>query len=346
MTYKISIIIPTYNAGNFLMNALNSIFDQTIGFNNIEVIIPDDCSNDNTRTLLKDLDEKYENIKPILFKENSGSPSKGRNVGINEANGKYIMFLDQDDSYKEDICEKLYGTAEEYNADIVNCRLYLSKNGENIEEGNVLDNKEEVMVLNSIDENPSLLVTTAIWNKIYNRSFVLENNIQFAVNELYEDTYFNIQAFTKASKIVSLNKYFGIYYNIRESGEDKATSKTFNKANLIKMYKGFKSILKYLEKNNKSYPEFEFQTLMGFTKWILLSDCEKEKKLELYREFKTYYKKFSLFLKLENVSLVKNILMNCFMKLLGFNELTFNLIISIFDNECFKSKLQNFHYLR
>ena len=345
MKYKISVIIPTYNAGKYLMNAVNSIINQTIGFDNIEVIILDDCSKDNTRDIINELDAEYENINPILFKENSGSPSKGRNVGIKEANSDYIMFLDQDDSYKEDICEKLYGAAKEYGADIVNCRLYLSKNGENIEERNVLDKKEDVMTLSSIDEDPSLLVTTSIWNKIYKRSFLLENDIHFAVNELYEDTYFNLQAFTKASNIVSLNKYFGIYYNIREDEGDKATSKTFNRKNLIKMYKGFKSILSYLEENNKSYPEFEFQTLMGFTKWVLLSDCEKDSKLEIYREFKDYYQKFSIFLRLENVSLIKNILMNCFMKIISLNEFTFKLIISIFDSKWFRAKLQSFHYL-
>lgn len=326
------------------MNAFNSVLNQTFGYENIEIVIIDDNSNDNTKDILKELSQKYDNIKIMLMEENSGSPSKGRNIGIRESTSEYIMFLDQDDFYKEDICEKLYNAAKEYDADIVNCRIYLSKEGTNIKERNILDKKEEVMELNSIDEDPSLLISTSIWNKIFKKSFLLENDINFAVNELYEDTYFNVQAFIKASKIISLNDYYGFYYNIRESEDDKSTSKTFSKENLTKMYKGFKNIFNTLEKNGKTFPEFESQTLMGLTKWILLSDCEKEYKLKIFKELEEYYKKYNLFLRLENVSLIKNILMNVFMKFIGFNEICFKLVLKLFDFKFLRKKLQSFHY--
>lgn len=344
MNPKISVIIPTYNAEKCLMNAFNSLYNQSFGYENIEVIIIDDNSNDSTREILKNLSQRYENIKLILMKENSGSPSKGRNIGIKESSSEYIMFLDQDDLYKEDICEKLYCTAKEYDADIVNCRIYFSKNGKNIQERNILDEKDTILKLNSIDEDPSLLISTSIWNKIYKRHFLLENNIKFAINELYEDTYFNVQAFINASKIISLNNYYGLYYNIRENEEDKSTSKTFNKENLTKMYKGFKNISNTLDKNGKSYPEFESQTLMGLTKWIILSDCEKEYKLKLFKELEKYFNEYNLFIRLENVSLIKNILMNIFMKSISLNEFSFKLIINLFDMKFLREKLQSVHY--
>ena len=341
---KIYVIIPTYNAEKHFMKAFNSILNQSFGYENIELVIIDDNSNDSTKDILKDLSQKYDNINLILMEENSGSPSKGRNIGIKESSADYIMFLDQDDFYHEEICEKLYGAAREYEADIVNCRIIFYKDGKYIKEVNALDKKDKVLELNSIDDDPSFLVSTSIWNKIYKKSFILENEISFAVKELYEDTYFNVQAFIKASKIISLNDYYGIYYSIRESEDDKSTSKNFNKENLLKMYGGFKNIFSTIEKNGKSFPEFESQTLMGLTKWLLLSDCEKECKLKIYKETERYFKRYNLFVRLENVSIIKNILMNIFMKFIGLDEICFKLILNLFDIGFLRQRLQGFHY--
>ena len=131
---KISVIIPTYNAEKHFMKAFNSILNQSFGYENIELVIIDDNSNDSTKDILKDLSQKYDNINLILMEENSGSPSKGRNIGIKESSADYIMFLDQDDFYHEEICEKLYGAAREYEADIVNCRIIFYKDGKYIKE--------------------------------------------------------------------------------------------------------------------------------------------------------------------------------------------------------------------
>ena len=102
MNTKISVIVPTYNARDYLMNAVNSVINQDFGFENIELILIDDNSSDGTKEVLKKLSEEYENIKTIFLEENSGSPSKPRNIGIRNAKSKYIMFLDNDDSYCED----------------------------------------------------------------------------------------------------------------------------------------------------------------------------------------------------------------------------------------------------
>lgn len=253
------------------------------------------------------------------------------------------MFLDNDDTYDERICEKLYSTAKKYDADIVNCRLYFSRNGENIKEENVLDKKDKFMQLNSIEEDTSLLVSMAIWNKIYKKSFILKHNIKFPVCELYEDAYFNVQSYVNASKIISLNDYYGIYYNIRDNTDDKSTSNTFKKENLSKISKGFKKILNYLDEMDKFYPDFECPLLIGFTKWILITDCEEEYKLELFREFKKYYKRYVLPIRYDNLLIFKNILINCFMKFIGLNEFCFKLVVRIFEINWFREKIQEYH---
>ena len=82
MNYKISIIIPIYNAQDTLKIAINSVINQTIGFENIELILVDDKSTDKSKDIINNYSNKYDNVKSIFLKENNGSPSKPRNIGI------------------------------------------------------------------------------------------------------------------------------------------------------------------------------------------------------------------------------------------------------------------------
>ena len=82
MEYKIGVIIPTYNAEDYLLEAVESVKKQTIGFEHIELILVDDNSNDSTKSILKDLSDENENIKSIFLDGNSGTASKPRNEGI------------------------------------------------------------------------------------------------------------------------------------------------------------------------------------------------------------------------------------------------------------------------
>ena len=89
---KVSIIIPMYNSEKYILDCLNSIINQT--YRNIEVIVVDDCSTDNSVKLVKSL--KDERIKLIKQKKNKGV-SKARNKGVYNSTGSYLCFLDSDD---------------------------------------------------------------------------------------------------------------------------------------------------------------------------------------------------------------------------------------------------------
>ena len=80
--YKISIITPIFNAEKFLRNTIESIIKQSIGFENIELILIDDKSTDKSGEIIKDYANKYDNIKPIFLEKNSGAASFPRNKGI------------------------------------------------------------------------------------------------------------------------------------------------------------------------------------------------------------------------------------------------------------------------
>jgi teichuronic acid biosynthesis glycosyltransferase TuaG len=92
---KVSVIIPCFNSELTIERTLNSVLEQT--FANIEIIIVDDCSSDNTFNIIQGFSKQYNNCKVSTTKVNSGSPSTPRNIGLKESSGDFICFLDSDD---------------------------------------------------------------------------------------------------------------------------------------------------------------------------------------------------------------------------------------------------------
>ena len=111
--YKISIIIPAHNEGKYLEECLESIIDQTMDFREFEVIMVDDASEDNTFEIMKKYADKYENFMAFKRNEKSGSAGLPRNEAIEHATGKYLMFIDADDTYERDACEKMFNAIED-----------------------------------------------------------------------------------------------------------------------------------------------------------------------------------------------------------------------------------------
>lgn len=116
--YKISVIIPVYNTGQYLEQCMASLEKQTIGFENLEVIMADDCSTDNSREKMKLYAQQYENVRCIYLGENSGAAGRPRNEAMKLASAEYIMFLDPDDLYFEGACEALLSEIEQKQVDL------------------------------------------------------------------------------------------------------------------------------------------------------------------------------------------------------------------------------------
>ena len=105
--YKVSVIVPVYNSADKLQRAFDSVYNQSLGFENIELILIDDASTDNSRDIIDNYVSKYDNVKSIYLDENSGYAGRPRNIGVHNANAPYLMFLDADDFYFENACELL-----------------------------------------------------------------------------------------------------------------------------------------------------------------------------------------------------------------------------------------------
>ena len=114
---KVSVIIPVYNVELYLRECLDSIVNQTL--KEIEIICIDDCSTDNSYSILEEYSKKDVRFRILKNISNIGS-GPTRNIGIREAKGQYISFIDSDDYISNNYLNDLYNTAIKYNSDIVN----------------------------------------------------------------------------------------------------------------------------------------------------------------------------------------------------------------------------------
>ena len=131
-TSKVSILVPVYNVEKYLNRCLNSILNQS--YINFELILVDDCSNDNSLAICYEYAKKDKRIK-VIEKKSHTVLSDVRNVGIDNASGKYLMFIDSDDYVEIDFVEKMVKAIEENNVDVVRCKakVYNRKNKYEIE---------------------------------------------------------------------------------------------------------------------------------------------------------------------------------------------------------------------
>ncbi len=116
---QISVIMPCYNAEKYLAETLDSLLYQT--FHDFEIICVNDCSDDQTLNILKDYERRFENIRVFSdeFQEQPQGPGQARNIGLSHAKGKYIYYMDSDDTLVPHCFETIHGLAEEKNLDLL-----------------------------------------------------------------------------------------------------------------------------------------------------------------------------------------------------------------------------------
>ncbi|ALT69300.1 glycosyl transferase GT2 family [Methanobrevibacter millerae] len=218
MEYKITIIIPIYNSEKYLKYTIDSVIKQSIGFENIELILVDDNSNDKSKEIILNYSKKYDNIKPILLENNSGAASIPRNIGIKQSTAPYIIFLDSDDSLYNDYCEVLYAAITKNNADIVKCKHTSKINNELLISKDIHSINNEEKKLTSIEK---MFLYHTVWANIYSSSFLKKNNIKF-LEMLFEDVVFSVYCLIKTKKeVIELPNYPGYIYHIEN--EDSIT---------------------------------------------------------------------------------------------------------------------------
>lgn len=223
---KVSIIIPVYNIQEYVGRCINSIIHQT--YSNIEIIIVDDGSTDNSGSICDEYKMKDNRIR-VIHKRNGGL-SSARNAGIEIANGELLSFVDGDDWVDEKYIETLVLAIKETDAMIACCacmKVYDEKDAVESPVGDMI-----VYSAQSAIENLCYLrvVNCSAWGKVYRKELFYD--IRFPVGKIFEDMAVAYKLFDKAKKITYVS-YLGYFYFHRNGS---ILHSAFNESKLERMY--------------------------------------------------------------------------------------------------------------
>ena len=259
---KLSVIVPVYNVEEYIYNALDSLVRQTL--KDIEIIVVDDGSKDNSSKIVKDFQKKYKNIE--YYKKKNGGLSDARNYGIKYARGEYIAFLDSDDYISYDAYEKMYNKAKEKDYDIVTCDVEY-----------VYQFKTKIIKTTPKKDTKNIRKTMldiypAAWNKIFKRT-LFDNNILFKKGVWFEDVEFiyRILPYVKSIGVVHkpFNKYVQRSGSITRTVNKKIYDYVYNMNGLVDYYKENDLYNKYQKELEYVYVRYVYAT---FIKSVLRYD--------------------------------------------------------------------------
>ncbi|SCG86085.1 bifunctional glycosyltransferase/CDP-glycerol:glycerophosphate glycerophosphotransferase [Methanobacterium congolense] len=248
--YKISVIIPVYNVEDYIGRCLDSLVNQTLGIENIQVIAVNDCTPDNSMAVVEDYAKKYPSIEIVKHKTNQGQGA-ARNTGLSYAEGDYITFVDSDDFISENTYEVCLEKFEKYNCDLVIYEYeYYSESGKEYQRNPSGVLFDENQLVEDITQTPEIVFSTSLCNKVYPNKF--KSLLKFP-NTLYEDMVPTITIIFKSKRIYITNecKY---HYRKRESGIKSTTDDFLEKTD---SYRDFIFIHYELYTLLNEYPQYK-----------------------------------------------------------------------------------------
>ncbi|WP_338587253.1 glycosyltransferase [Clostridium baratii] len=214
----ISIIVPVYNVEKYLDKCINSIINQT--YKNLEIILINDGSKDNSGEKCECWAQKDNRIK-VIHKKNGGL-SDARNVGIDNAKGRYISFIDSDDFIDYNMIEILIDNIKKNNCEISVCGYYKTYT----DRDEVVDNSKDIIVMDNIEAidkmNEVGYFDVSAWGKVFKADLI--KKYKFPIGKLSEDWFIMYKVFFEANKIV-YNPEAKYHYVQRSGGISKNNPK-------------------------------------------------------------------------------------------------------------------------
>ena len=202
--------MPVYNASKYLDRSINSVLNQT--YDNLEIIIVDDSSTDNSKDIIKKYASKDSRIRPIYSEMNQGV-SKSRNLGLNVLTGDYVFFMDADDYITKNAIEIMINKCIKYNADVVDSYHLIISGNKTFLESKPL---KEDLIMGDKSNIEMLTKATYITGKLIDSQLV--KNLLFDVNlRRYEDLVFEHQLKLKLKNYVLITDIVYYYYQVPDS---------------------------------------------------------------------------------------------------------------------------------
>ena len=223
---KVSIVIPCYNVSTYLDRCMEHLIKQTIGMENIEIILVDDASTDDGATweLIMDYEQRFPDTVIAIHLEQNMRQGGARNVGISYAGGEYLMFCDADDWLALDAVECVYGKAKEYDVDVVEYRMQNVDDRTDISSFSTQEgDKSTLLELDTDEKRKSYLCfsdnicSLGCMRKLYRMSLIRNHDIRFAQHLVNEEPSFTVPVRIYEKRHYFLDKLVYFYYMSPES---------------------------------------------------------------------------------------------------------------------------------
>ena len=290
MVPTLSIIIPVYNCAPVILRCLESI-----DFQDAEIIVVDDGSTDDSADVIKDYIVTHPNVQ--LIRKENGGVSSARNVGIEVASGKYIMFVDADDYLASDGIDKVLQMAEENKAEVVKFGFRNVMNDADFKTESLKSFPYSTKIIegryNALKRYnvPDYLV----WDGIYQRSIIVENNIRFHTDlSLHEDDVFMGELYCHVNKILITD--LPLYNYVRCSDQSSTHNiKIEKRRRLIKCgYLAIEHRGSYVEKH---CPEAMPMERLKYMRWLCSPKMaiEADYSLQEYKEILGIFKEYGCY---------------------------------------------------
>lgn len=281
---KVSVIMPLFNAEKYLPEALQSVLCQT--YRDFELICIDDCSSDSTREIVTDFQRKDKRIRLIVNMEHLGA-GLSRNKGLKAAEGEYVIFLDGDDIFEEELLQVAKATMEKNKADLVFFEL-LHMSSETIYTSKMMKRSAKFVedycripfTLDQLEPREVANWSGATCNKMYRRRFLLEHKIKFQDLPSCNDVYFSKMALYCARRIIWVDDRRFLVH-IREHSE---TSRISKDRDPMCAYYALEKLARELKQRNMlgRLSNFFYCTLVSDLFYALTKEKEGKRKKEFY----------------------------------------------------------------
>ncbi len=270
MTDKVSIIIPVYNTGNLLRRCLDSVLAQS--YSNIEIICIDDCSTDDSPSVLREYADRYGDKFKVIFNSENIGQGRGRMKGISVSEGEYIFFVDSDDYIAEDYVHTYMKEVALKKYDVVVGGFVRDENGKKYQ--------------HNINHNiGSIISYSHACCKMYRKAFILDKGISFGDFRKGEDIYFSLMLVMKNATHRFID-YCGYYYYLNNSSTTRTMNTNTNFEAIVSAI--FDKILDdcgTLSKKHRKYLEYAYVSGMINALLVYNKGCSIKLCMEKYDYF-------------------------------------------------------------
>lgn len=267
---EVTIIVPVYNKERFVEESIDSALSQN--FKDIEVICIDDCSSDGSLERLRALRLQDDRIKIFSLSSNFGA-GNARNFGVSIAKGRFVAFLDADDSLPRSAIHTLYDLANKTLSDLVRGSM-VSKH-QNGKETQADWQKMPDRVNTTLAEEPKLRVPCGFYSGLYSRHFLVKNNLSFPELSLGEDPVFLARCMLSADSISLVSD---ITYVHALSGSDHSKRQSYEKAAEYIEHAEIVKELYFSAGHHRCWIDGYGPFCLEYTQWLLAGIADPDKR--------------------------------------------------------------------